>query len=105
MSSWAIVAIVAIIIWGIVSLARARAGIITDEDGNQSYAPRDEAGARIAAEEALREIAQLRERIEVLERIATDNNSLSAREQARLTAEIDALRAKDNADSKEELKS
>ena len=34
------------------------------------------------------------ERIKVLERIATDNNSLDARETKRISAEIEALREK-----------
>lgn len=41
-----------------------------------------------------REIADLRERIKVLERIATDGNSLDARETKRIAAEIEALRDK-----------
>lgn len=92
MSGWAIVVVVAIIVWGVVEMAKARAGIITDEDGNESFIPRDDEQSRIAAEEAQREIEQLRERIQVLERIATDNNSLDARERARISAEIEALR-------------
>jgi hypothetical protein len=44
------------------------------------------------AAEAQREIKALRERIAVLERIATDNNSLDARERARIATEIEALR-------------
>lgn len=94
--SWGVVAIVAIVIWGIVQLAKARAGIISDEDGNETYVGgRSEADqARIDAEakETRREIEQLRERLHVLERIATDNNTLDARERARITAEIEALR-------------
>jgi nicotinic acid mononucleotide adenylyltransferase len=40
-----------------------------------------------------RELQDLRERIKVLERIATDDNSIDARESARISAEIEALRA------------
>jgi hypothetical protein len=92
MSSWAIVALVAIVIWGIVEIARARAGIITDEDGNQQVAPRSDAGSAAELEAARRELADLRERIKVLERIATDGNTSEARERARIAAEIEALR-------------
>ncbi|QUL38085.1 hypothetical protein [Erythrobacter sp. JK5] len=92
MSGWAIVAIIAIVIWGIVQIAKARAGIITDEDGNDSYVPRDDGAGRGELESARREIEQLRERIHVLERIATDDNTLDARERARISAEIEALR-------------
>ncbi|WP_285713275.1 hypothetical protein [Erythrobacter oryzae] len=92
MSSWAIVALVAIVIWGIVETARARAGIITDEDGNQKIAPRQEQGNSAELDAARRELGELRERVKVLERIATDANTGEAREQARIAAEIEALR-------------
>lgn len=42
--------------------------------------------------ELQREVEQLRDRIEVLERIATDGNSVDARETKRIAAEIEALR-------------
>ena len=48
MSSWAIVAMVAVIVWGVVEYAKARAGIITDEDGNEKIVPRED--GRSAAE-------------------------------------------------------
>jgi uncharacterized protein YlxW (UPF0749 family) len=92
MSSWAIVALVAIVIWGIVETARARAGIVTDEDGNETIVPREDAGSRAELEATRRELETLRERIKVLERIATDANTGEAREQARIAAEIEALR-------------
>ncbi len=92
MSSWAIVALVGIVIWGIVEIARARAGIVTDEDGNQKISPRDDARSTAELEAARRELADLRERIKVLERIATDGNTSDARERARIAAEIEALR-------------
>jgi len=93
MSSWAIVAVIAIVVWGIVQMAKARAGIISDEDGNETYVGRDDTAARAEAEETRREIEQLRERLHVLERIATDANTMDARERARIAAEIEALRA------------
>jgi hypothetical protein len=93
MSGWAIVALVAIVTWGIVQSVRARAGIITDEDGKQKLAARDEAFSKAELDAARRELAELRERIQVLERIATDSNTSTAREQARIAAEIEALRA------------
>ena len=92
MSSWAIVALVAIVIWGIVETFRARAGIVTDEDGNQSLAPRTDGRTAAELKAARRELADLKERVKVLERIATDANSGDAREQARIAAEIEALR-------------
>lgn len=92
MSSWAIVALVGIIIWGIVEIARARAGIVTDEDGNQSLAAREDARLSAELESARRELGELKERVQVLERITTDGHSIDAREQARIAAEIEALR-------------
>lgn len=92
MSSWAIVAIAGIIIWGIVEIARARAGIITDEDGNQKIAKRKDQESTAELMAAKRELADLKERVKVLERIATDGNTTDARERARIAAEIEALR-------------
>ena len=104
MSGWAIVAVVAIVIWGIVQLAKARAGIISDENGNETFVGREDPESKAELGEARREIEQLRERVQVLERIATDNNTLDARERARITAEIEALRTPDPAPtSKEDL--
>lgn len=95
MGGWATVAIVFIVVWGVVQLSRARHGITRDKHGNETLAMRDDGESRAAAEEARREIAQLRERLQVLERIATDNNSFDARERARIAAEIEALRSPD----------
>ncbi len=97
MSGWALVAIIAIVVWGIVQLAKARAGITTDNRGNEVFnkpeiSPETQARAEAEAEETRREIEQLRERLQVLERIATDTNSEDARERARIAAEIEALR-------------
>lgn len=92
MSSWAIVALVAIVIWGIVESIRAKAGIITDEDGNQKVAPREDTRSAAELEAARRELADLKDRVKVLERITTDAHSGDAREQARIAAEIEALR-------------
>lgn len=95
MSNFAVIAIVFIVVWGVVQLARARHGITRDKHGNETLALRDDGASRAEAEEARREIAQLRERLQVLERIATDNNSTDARERARIAAEIEALRSPD----------
>ena len=95
MQGWAIVAIVAIVVWGVVQMAKARHGITRDKEGNESFALHDETQSRAEAEETRREIEQLRERLQVLERIATDNNSSDARERARIAAEIEALRSPD----------
>lgn len=87
MSGWAIVALVAIVVWGIVQMSRARHGIISKDRGEHiAHSGPDP--------EALREIEELRERIKVLERIATDGNTLDASETKRISAEIEALRDK-----------
>ena len=99
MSGWAIVAIIAIVVWGIVQAAKAKAGIISDEDGNETYIGTSDAPTKAEAEEMREEMKQLRERLQVLERIATDNNSLDARERARISAEIEALRGTDETDN------
>ena len=73
-------------------MAKARAGIISDEDGNETFVGRPNDISRAEIEETRREMEQLRERLHVLERIATDNNTLDARDRARIAAEIEALR-------------
>jgi len=93
MSSWAIVALVAIVIWGIVESIRARAGIITDEDGNQKVVAREDGRHQAEIEAARREVSELKERVKVLERIVTDSNTGDARVTAQIAAEIEALRA------------
>ena len=59
--------------------------IVTDERGNESF-------GKARDPETELEIEDLRERIKVLERIATDGNSLNAQETKRISAEIEALR-------------
>lgn len=89
MSGWMFVAIVAIVMSGIVRIYKMRhderRGIVRDEDDNPVQLPRDDPAAQ-------REIEELRERIKVLERIATDGNSLDATETRRISREIEALR-------------
>lgn len=93
MSSWAIVAIVAILVWGVVQFVKASKGIITDEDGNETFVGQGDARTQATLEATQRELAELKERVKVLERIATDAHSGDAREQARIAAEIEALRS------------
>ena len=88
MSSWAMVAIVAIIVWGIVQSGKARSR------RGEKGAKRDERALEQNAAQAQNELDDLRERIKVLERIATDGNSLDAQETKRIAAEIEALRDK-----------
>lgn len=79
-------AIIIVAIWGFVQVYRTRHGIIEDRHGNQSAMPR-------ADDPALeREITELRERLKVLERIATDANSAESRETKAIADEIERLR-------------
>lgn len=90
MSFWsAIVLIVAIIAFTEVMKSRHRA-----ERGGTRDSLANEDLARSHDAEARREIENLRERIKVLERIATDSNTLGATETRRIAAEIEALREK-----------
>jgi len=96
MNFWTAVIVLALI-WGFVTVWTRRhdrdLGVTRDEDGNPVFAPREDAQSRTELEAARRELADLRERVKVLERIATDGNTSEARERARISAEIEALRA------------
>jgi hypothetical protein len=67
--------------------------VTRDDDGNQVFAPREDGRSLEELESARRDVMELRERVKVLERIVTDGNSGDAREQARISAEIEALRS------------
>ena len=77
--------IIGIAIWGLVEIYKARQGIVTDWAGNETRAP-------VEDEAAKRELEELRERIKVLERIATEGNTLDAGETRRIASEIEKLR-------------
>lgn len=83
MTMWAAIVLI-VAIFAVASVLRsgrnARPGDPADEAGDPLGDPRLEAELR-------REIAELRERVQVLERIATDNPDAR-----RLSAEIDRLR-------------
>lgn len=70
----------------------ARAGITEDMLGNQTLGQAQDPEREAREQAAQSEIAELKERIAVLERIATDHNSAEAREARRITSEIEALR-------------
>jgi hypothetical protein len=85
MSSWAIVAIVAIAVWGFVQLRTNRhdreMGVLRDEDGNPVFPPATtDDGTR-------RELQELRERIKVLEQITVEGREAKA-----IADEIEKLR-------------
>jgi hypothetical protein len=87
--SWAtaVVVIVAIGCFAEMMKAKYRAqhGITADKEGNE--APIAKADAALE-----REVTELRERIRVLERIATENHTTAALESRRVSDEIEALR-------------
>ena len=95
--SWATAAFLMVLVWGAVTIWSRRhdreLGVTRDEDGNPVFAPQRETEASPTDAE----VAELKERIAVLERIATDNNSGDARERARIAAEIEALRGTESA--------
>ena len=90
MSFWTAVVII-VLIGAVASVFKARYnamhGITEDSEGNQTFHSRPEVD-----EAAHAEIAELRERIKVLERIATDENSSEARKAQRIAREIESLR-------------
>lgn len=75
-----VVMIVAIVMIG--SVVRAKLGVVRDRRGNEIFHRPDPEAGRLKDE-----IVQLKERIAVLERLATDNNSAIA-----LDREIEKLR-------------
>lgn len=86
MNFWTAIVVIAVI-WGIVALVRSRQnatiGYATDDEGRLVGNPQRE-------EELQIEVEQLRERIQVLERIATEDRTAD-----RLTDEIEKLRDKE----------
>lgn len=80
MSSWAIVAIVAISVWGFIQLVQMKHG------GRHWHDKRDEAPPQIDTE-AKRELEELRERVKVLEQITVDGREAKA-----IADEIEKLR-------------
>ncbi|MXP29991.1 hypothetical protein GRI58_14365 [Porphyrobacter algicida] len=92
MSMWTAI----VIIVAVVAISRVmRERRLAHRDYRDDYR-QDSADFETRAHDASleREIEDLRERIKVLERIATDGNSLDARETRRISEEIEALRKK-----------
>ncbi|WP_370177064.1 hypothetical protein [Alteriqipengyuania sp.] len=95
--SWTAAVVLIVLIVAVSQVMRARYnaqhGITEDMMGNQTLSrPTDREGEQERDREAEAEIAALKDRIAVLERIAYDKNSSTARERDRIAAEIDALR-------------
>lgn len=80
----------------LIVLITAIAGVMRSRHGGSSrlrHGGQDQAQLPSAREQQLeREVDDLRERIKVLERIATDGNSIDARETRRIAEEIESLR-------------
>lgn len=68
MNLWEMIVLV-VAIGGVVSVFRARYGVHEDKDGNAVIVRPDPEADRLKTE-----VVQLKERIAVLERLATDNN-------------------------------
>lgn len=87
MNFWTAIVIICAIS-AVVSVIRLRhgGGRLRHRHGEAPPSPREK--------ELESEVESLRERIQVLERIATDGNSLDASETRRIAAEIEALRDK-----------
>ena len=81
MSSWAIVAVVAISVWGLVQLIRARHGY----SGRRG--PHRDSSAVQQDTATQRELEELRERVKVLEQITVDGREAKA-----IADEIERLR-------------
>lgn len=73
-------------------------GVLTERYKAMSKQNKDRSDAdlpgQVGAAQAQREITELRDRIKVLERIATDANSSEARETRAISEEIERLREK-----------
>lgn len=80
MNSWAIMIVMIVLIVSMTNLFRARMGIRKDRHGNELPLHDDAETGRMREE-----MRALKERVQVLERIATDRNHL-------LEQEIDRLR-------------
>ena len=76
-----IIVIVAIVVWGVLHFNKQR---MTQREIDMAQSE--------ALAEAMQERDELRERVKVLERIVTDNNTPSAVKQKRLAEEIEDLR-------------
>ena len=85
-----VVAIIVVVTIG--GVLKARYGIHKDNAGNEIYRGGIDPAAAAESARLRDEVRALKERVQVLERVITDNNDSSAR----LEREIDALRDKNN---------
>ncbi|MEP2735865.1 MAG: hypothetical protein ABJP34_06165 [Erythrobacter sp.] len=82
MGAYVLIAIVAIVVWGVLRFNKQQIAKETDIDLRQNQ----------ALIEAETERDELRERVKVLERIVTDSNTPSAQKVQKLSDEIEQLR-------------
>ncbi|UYY58736.1 hypothetical protein [Sphingomonas sp. S2-65] len=85
-----VVAILVVVTIG--SVLKARLGIHKDRDGKDVYRGVQDPAAAQEAARLREELRAVKERVQVLERVITDNETSSTR----LEREIDALRTKNN---------
>lgn len=91
----ALVAIVAILAFAAMRIARYRAGITDHRESWREHRRGQRHGPALPSpreEELTREVEELHQRIAVLERIATDANSSSSARVKAISDEIEALR-------------
>lgn len=87
MSFWSAVVLI-VLITAVASVMRSR------HRGSDRLRHHGEQQSSAREKELQGEVEHLRERIQVLERIATDGNSIDAQETRRIAAEIESLRDK-----------
>ncbi len=88
--TWATAIVLIVLISAIAGVMRSRSRS-ADHRANNRDRPED-AAVSAREQELQRELAELRERIKVLERIATDANSAETRETKAIAEEIERLR-------------
>jgi hypothetical protein len=87
-----IVAVIAILAWAAIRVARYRAGLGDPPHRHRERTASPPAAVTAREEALLGEVRELRERVKVLERIATDANSNEVRQSKAIAAEIESLR-------------
>lgn len=86
--SWPAAIVLIVLICTIAGVMRRRSGARRRDRHTEDQTP------SLRELELEEEVSQLRERVQVLERIATDHNSIDATETRRIAEEIEALRGR-----------
>ncbi len=92
MSLWTMIFLI-VLVGSVTSIITERYRAMGRIQKHKAAALKDPANGERTAQ--AQELQDLRERIKVLERIATDGNTLDARETQRISREIEALREND----------